>query len=70
LVRAGVDLDFRYPAGTEKNLHTQDQIVKFAREYVTYLRSFLQTNGTTEVYVMEKKLPVKKVTRVWQAEFT
>ena len=55
-----VDLDFLYPAGTEKNLHTQDQIVKFAREYVTTLRNFLQTNGTTEVYVMEKKLPVKK----------
>lgn len=55
-----VDLDFLYPPGTTENLHTQDQVVKFAKEYVSSLRTFLKTSGTTEVYVMEKKLPVKK----------
>jgi len=58
-----VDLDFLYPPGTDKNLHTQDQIVKFAREYVMALKNFLIVNDEVEVYIMEKQLPVKKTNK-------
>jgi len=55
-----VDLDFLYEPGTTANLHTRDQIVKFSTEYVKTLKTFLDSPDPVEVYVMEKKLPVKK----------
>ena len=55
-----VDLDFLYEPGTTTNLHTREQIVKFSTEYVKTLKTFLDSPDPVEVYVMEKKLPVKK----------
>jgi P4 family phage/plasmid primase-like protien len=55
-----VDLDFLYEPGTTENLHTRDQIVNFSIEYVKTLKTFLVSPDPVEVYVMEKKLPVKK----------
>jgi len=55
-----VDLDFLYPPGTDTNLHTQTQIVKFTQAYVAALKKFLTVNGEVEVMIMEKSIPVKK----------
>ena len=55
-----VDLDFQYEQGTTGHLHTQDQVVKFALEYVKTLKTFLVSPGETEVFIMEKREPVKK----------
>jgi P4 family phage/plasmid primase-like protien len=55
-----VDLDFLYEPGTTGNLHTRDQVVAFATEYVKTLKTFLVSPDPVEVLVMEKKLPVKK----------
>jgi len=52
-----VDLDFIYEQRTDKHLHTQDQVVKFAKAYMDAMKEFLTLPELTEVYVMEKRKP-------------
>lgn len=52
-----IDLDFIYEQKTEKHLHTQEQVAKFAKEYMDAMKEFLVLPEITDVYVMEKRRP-------------
>ncbi len=52
-----IDLDFIYEQKTERHLHTQDQVVAFAKAYMDSMKEFLNLPDVTNVYVMEKRRP-------------
>jgi P4 family phage/plasmid primase-like protien len=55
-----VDLDFTYDGEITKNQHSIEQITKFSKKYMEYLRSFVEIPSAIDVYVMEKKRPTVK----------
>ena len=55
-----VDLDFAYDSSVKTNQHTKEQIVQFAKRYVSSLRSFVNVPEDLNVYVMDKKRPTLK----------
>lgn len=52
-----IDLDFIYEQKTDKHLHTQEQVVQFAKAYMDSMKEFLHLPENTNVYVMEKRRP-------------
>ena len=52
-----VDMDFIYEQRTDKHLHTQDQVIAFAKAYMDSMKEFLVLPDVTEIYVMEKRKP-------------
>jgi P4 family phage/plasmid primase-like protien len=52
-----VDLDFIYDMKTDKHLHTQEQVVNFAKAYMESMKKYLNIPEKSDVYVMEKRRP-------------
>jgi P4 family phage/plasmid primase-like protien len=52
-----IDLDFIYEQKTDKHLHTQDQVVKFAKAYMDSMKEFLVLPEEVDIHVMEKRRP-------------
>lgn len=52
-----IDFDFIYEQKTEKHLHTQEQVLTFAKAYMDSMKEFLNLPAITNVYVMEKRRP-------------
>jgi P4 family phage/plasmid primase-like protien len=56
-----VDMDFIYEQKTDKHLHTRDQVVNFTKAYMDLIKNYLEIGESTDVYVMEKRMPTKDV---------
>jgi P4 family phage/plasmid primase-like protien len=52
-----VDLDFIYEQKTDRHLHTQEQVIAFAKAYMDMMKQYLVLSDVTPVYVMEKRKP-------------
>lgn len=52
-----IDLDFIYEQKIDKHLHTQAQVVSFAKAYMDMMKQYLVLPDVTNVYVMEKRRP-------------
>jgi P4 family phage/plasmid primase-like protien len=52
-----IDLDFKYEGNIEKNIHSQEQVIAFAKAYMTRIKDLLKVPETVEMYVLEKSYP-------------
>ena len=52
-----IDLDFKYEGNVRENLHTQDQVIAFAKEYMAQVKELLDVPESVELYVLEKSKP-------------
>lgn len=52
-----IDLDFIYDVRTDKHLHTQEQVVSFAKAYIESMKEYLNLPAQSDLYVMEKRRP-------------
>jgi hypothetical protein len=52
-----VDLDFKYNGRIDNHLHTQEQVVNFAKAYMDEVKKFLVIPEAVEIFVSEKPEP-------------
>lgn len=52
-----VDLDFKYEGDVNENLHTQAQVIEFAKAYMATVKKYLEVPEQIELYVLEKTRP-------------
>jgi P4 family phage/plasmid primase-like protien len=52
-----VDLDFKYDGEVRENIHTQSQVIEFAKMYMSCVKKYLEVPDTVELYILEKSRP-------------
>lgn len=63
-----VDLDFKYEGDVQNHLHTQEQVIQFAKLYMAQVKEYIEVPEQVELYVLEKSRPTfDKTKKLWRS---